>query len=487
MQKRHGRIRAAGKQAFARLWSGVEGKGLVILMEDAKKTELFENMPIPKAVMQLAIPTVISSLVMVIYNLADTYFVGMLNDPIQNAAVTLAAPVLLAFNAINNLFGVGSSSMMSRALGSKDMDTVYKSSAFGFYCALFSGLLFSVLYTVFSAPLLVVLGANAETAQATGGYLMWTVSFGAAPAILNVVMAYLVRAEGASLHASIGTMSGCLLNILLDPIFVLPWGLNLGAAGAGCATFISNCVACLYFFVLLFVRRGRTYVCINPRQFRPTMRIVRGVCGVGIPASIQNLLNVTGMTVLNNFAASFGSDAVAAMGIAQKINTVPFQVALGISQGIMPLISYNYASGNTRRMKKTFFFTARISLSFLFLVMIAYLVFAGDLVRMFMDNEQIVAYGTSFLRGMCIAMPFLCMDFLAVGVFQACGLGKEAFIFAVLRKIVLEIPALFILNWLFPLYGLAYAQLVAEVILAAAAIIVLARPFRRLERHQYPG
>lgn len=444
-------------------------------------------MPIPKAVMQLAIPTVISSLVMVIYNLADTYFVGMLNDPIQNAAVTLAAPVLLAFNAINNLFGVGSSSMMSRALGSKDMDTVYKSSAFGFYCALFSGLLFSVLYTVFSAPLLVVLGANAETAQATGGYLMWTVSFGAAPAILNVVMAYLVRAEGASLHASIGTMSGCLLNILLDPIFVLPWGLNLGAAGAGCATFISNCVACLYFFVLLFVRRGRTYVCINPRQFRPTMRIVRGVCGVGIPASIQNLLNVTGMTVLNNFAASFGSDAVAAMGIAQKINTVPFQVALGISQGIMPLISYNYASGNTRRMKKTFFFTARISLSFLFLVMIAYLVFAGDLVRMFMDNEQIVAYGTSFLRGMCLAMPFLCMDFLAIGVFQACGLGKEAFIFAVLRKIVLEIPALFILNWLFPLYGLAYAQLVAEVILAAAAIIVLARLFRRLERHQYPG
>ena len=444
-------------------------------------------MPIPKAVMQLAIPTVISSLVMVIYNLADTYFVGMLNDPIQNAAVTLAAPVLLAFNAINNLFGVGSSSMMSRALGSKDMDTVYKSSAFGFYCALFSGLLFSVLYTVFSAPLLVVLGANAETAQATGGYLMWTVSFGAAPAILNVVMAYLVRAEGASLHASIGTMSGCLLNILLDPIFVLPWGLNLGAAGAGCATFISNCVACLYFFVLLFVRRGRTYVCINPRQFRPTMRIVPGVCGVGIPASIQNLLHVTGMTVLNNFAASFGSDAVAAMGIAQKINTVPFQVALGISQGIMPLISYNYASGNTRRMKKTFFFTARISLSFLFLVMIAYLVFAGDLVRMFMDNEQIVAYGTSFLRGMCLAMPFLCMDFLAVGVFQACGLGKEAFIFAVLRKIVLEIPALFILNWIFPLYGLAYAQLVAEVILAAAAIIVLARLFRRLERHQYPG
>ena len=455
-------------------------------MEDAKKTELFESLPIPKAVMQLAIPTVISSLVMVLYNLADTYFVGMLNDPIQNAAVTLAAPVLLAFNAVNNLFGVGSSSMMSRALGRGDMDTVYKSSAFGFYCALISGILFSLLYTVFSAPLLVVLGASEETAKATGEYLLWTVSFGAAPAILNVVMAYLVRAEGAALHASIGTMSGCFLNIILDPIFILPWGLNLGAAGAGCATFLSNCVACLYFFVLLFVRRGRTYVCISPRQFRPTVRIVRGVCGVGVPASIQNLLNVTGMTVLNNFAASFGSDAVAAMGIAQKINTVPFQIALGISQGIMPLISYNYASGNTRRMKKTFFFTARISLMFLILVMLGYLFFADSLVRMFMQNEGIVAYGTAFLSGMCLAMPFLCMDFLAVGVFQACGLGKNAFVFAILRKIVLEIPALFLLNWLFPLYGLAYAQLVAEVILAAAAVIVLARLFRRLEHRQYP-
>lgn len=455
-------------------------------MEDAKKTELFESLPIPKAVMQLAIPTVISSLVMVLYNLADTYFVGMLNDPIQNAAVTLAAPVLLAFNAVNNLFGVGSSSMMSRALGRGDMDTVYKSSAFGFYCALISGILFSLLYTVFSAPLLVVLGASEETAKATGEYLLWTVSFGAAPAILNVVMAYLVRAEGAALHASIGTMSGCFLNIILDPIFILPWGLNLGAAGAGCATFLSNCVACLYFFVLLFVRHGRTYVCISPRQFRPTVRIVRGVCGVGVPASIQNLLNVTGMTVLNNFAASFGSDAVAAMGIAQKINTVPFQIALGISQGIMPLISYNYASGNTRRMKKTFFFTARISLMFLILVMLGYLFFADSLVRMFMQNEGIVAYGTAFLRGMCLAMPFLCMDFLAVGVFQACGLGKNAFVFAILRKIVLEIPALFLLNWLFPLYGLAYAQLVAEVILAAAAVIVLARLFRRLEHRQYP-
>ena len=451
-------------------------------MEDAQKTELFESMPIPRAVMKLAIPTVLSSLVMVLYNLADTYFVGMLNNAVENAAVTLAAPLLLAFNAVNNLFGVGSSSMMSRSLGKKDYETVYRSAAFGFYCSIFAGLLFSIAYTVFQVPLLNLLGATEETLGATIGYARWTVTFGAVPAILNVVLAYLVRAEGAAMHASIGTMSGCFLNILLDPIFILPWGLNMGAEGAGLATFLSNCVACLYFFVLLYVKRGRTYVCVNPKMFSFKRHIVVGVCAVGIPASIQNLLNVTGMSVLNNFTSAFGSNAVAAMGIAQKINSVTVQIALGLSQGIMPLISYNYASGNIKRMKKTFFFTARIALVFLVLMEIAYYAGARTWVGLFMQDQQIVDYGARFLQGFCLGMPFLAIDFLAVGVFQACGLGKNAFLFAILRKVVLEIPALFILNALFPLYGLAYAQFAAELVLAIAAVIVLARLFRKLER-----
>ena len=455
-------------------------------MEDAQKTELFESMPIPRAVMKLAIPTVLSSLVMVLYNLADTYFVGMLNNAVENAAVTLAAPLLLAFNAVNNLFGVGSSSMMSRSLGKKDYETVYRSAAFGFYCSIFAGLLFSIAYTVVQVPLLNLLGATEETLGATIGYARWTVTFGAVPAILNVVLAYLVRAEGAAMHASIGTMSGCFLNILLDPIFILPWGLNMGAEGAGLATFLSNCVACLYFFVLLYVKRGRTYVCVNPKMFSFKRHIVVGVCAVGIPASIQNLLNVTGMSVLNNFTSAFGSNAVAAMGIAQKINSVTVQIALGLSQGIMPLISYNYASGNIKRMKKTFFFTARIALVFLVLMEIAYYAGARTWVGLFMQDQQIVDYGARFLQGFCLGMPFLAIDFLAVGVFQACGLGKNAFLFAILRKVVLEIPALFILNALFPLYGLAYAQFAAELVLAIAAVIVLARLFRRLERRYQP-
>ncbi len=452
-------------------------------MEDQKKIELFERIPVPKAVMTLAIPTILSSLVMVFYNLADTYFVGMLNDPIQNAGVALAAPVLLAFNAINNLFGVGSSSMMSRALGRRDYDTVYRSSAFGFYCSIFCGILFSLLCTVFQGPLLSLLGADVNTAQATAEYMLWTVTWGATPAILNVVMAYLVRAEGSALHASLGTMSGCLLNILLDPIFILPWGFNMGAAGAGLATFLSNCVACIYFFVLLYLKRKNTYVCIRPKMFCFQRQIVLGVFGVGVPASIQNLLNVTGMTVLNNFTSSFGADAVAAMGIAQKVNNVPMQISMGLSQGIMPLISYNYASGNIKRMKHTLLFTVKIALGFMIAVSVGYYLGAEPLTRLFMNNETIVAYGARFLRGFCLGLPFLCMDFIAVGVFQASGLGKNALIFAILRKIVLEIPALVVLNMLFPLYGLSYAQLTAEVILSAAAVIVLVKLFRNLEAH----
>ena len=464
-------------------------------MQQNDKTYLFEQAPIPKAVMTLAIPGVLSSLVMVLYNLADTFFVSQLNDAVQNSAVTLAAPVLLAFNAVNNLFGVGSSSMMSRALGRKDMDTVRRSSAFGFYCALGSGVLFSLLVTLFFRPLLGLLGADSVTYDATADYMFWTVCLGAVPSILNVVLAYLFRAEGAALHASIGTMSGCILNIILDPIFILPWGLDMGAAGAGCATFVSNCVACGYFLVLLAVRRGKTAVwrgktavwrgktavCVDLRQFTLRRDIVRGVCGVGVPASIQNLLNVAGMTVLNNFTADYEASAVAAMGIAQKIAMVPMYAAMGVGQAVMPLVGYNYAGGNPRRMKDGFVFATKVSLAFEVAIVAVCCLIPQTIVGLFIRDAAILAHGGRFLRGLILAQPFLCMDFLAVGVFQACGMGKRSLLFAVLRKVVLEIPALVILNALFPLYGLAYAQLCAEVVLTATAVVMLRRIFREAE------
>ncbi len=452
------------------------------MQQSTEKVTLFEELPIPQAVMQMAIPTVMSSLVMVLYSLADTWFVGMLNSAVQTAAVSLASPLLLAFNAVNNLFGVGSSSMMGRALGRKDLETAQRSSSFGFWAALLSGLLFSLLYTANAGRILILLGADTDNIAVTSRYLRWAVSCGAAPAILNVVMANLVRTEGSALHASIGTMSGCILNIILDPFFVLPFGLNMGAAGAGLATFLSNCFACLYFFVLLFVRREKTVVCIRPKMAIPRRRIVLGIFAVGIPAAIQNLLNVTGMTILNNFTSAYGSAAVSAMGISQKIYMVPMQMTLGFSQGVMPLISYNYGSGNINRIKKTLTFTVSIALSFLVVALLVLALFPGVFVGFFIRNAEIIAYGRHFLRGMAFALPFLAMDFLAVGVFQACGKGMNALVFAILRKGVLEIPALFILNWLFPLYGLAYAQMTAEIVMSVIAVIVLVRMLSKMEK-----
>ena len=255
----------------------------------------------------------------------------------------------------------------------------------------------------------------------------------------------------------------------------------MGAAGAGLATWLSNCVACLYFFALLWKKRGQTFVCIDPRRFTLERRVVNGVCAVGIPASIQNLLNVTGMTLLNNFTSAYGADAVAAMGISYKIYMVPMYVAMGLSQGIMPLVSYNYASGGVGRMRETVSFARRAALALLIAVAALYFLFPHFFISLFMENTSILDYGSHFLRGFSLGLPFLCLDFLAVGVFQAVGMGREALVFAVLRKIALEIPALVVLNALFPLYGLAYAQFAAEVILAIAATVVLRRLFRRLE------
>lgn len=444
------------------------------------KIELFEHTPIPKAVASLSIPMIIGSLVTIVYSLADTYFVGLLNDPIQTAGVTLAAPVLLAFNAINNLFGVGASSMMSRAMGRRDYDTVKRSSSFAFWCALFCGLMFSVLCTVFKTPLMNMLGVDSATTQATSDYMFWAVSLGAIPAILNVIMGYMIRSEGASLHASLGTMSGCILNIILDPIFIMPWGFNMGSAGAGCATFISNCVAFAYFLILLFIKRKSTLVCIHPKMFTLDGSVVGGIFAVGIPACIQNLLNVVGMTILNNKMASYGADPVAAMGIVSKVNMIPLQMVLGASQGIMPLISYNYASRNHNRMKEAYSFAVRIAIIATVVISLGYYIFAGNLVGFFMNNESVVAIGQKLLRGFCIGLPFLCLDFISVGVFQAVGMGKQALIFAICRKIVLEIPAILILDYFFPLYGLAYSQFVAEAVLAVAALMVVFGLFKRL-------
>ncbi len=407
-----------------------------------------------------------------VYNLSDTYFVGALNDPIQNAAITLAAPAMTLFYGITNLFGIGASSLMSRRMGEKDIDTVKRASATGLYLALIFATLLSASTLIFNTQTLHILGTDDITFAATKDYMFWTVCLGAVPTIMSIVFGYLLRAEGRSMQASIGQISGCVLNIILDPFFILPWGLGLGAAGAGFATFFANCLSCTYFLILIIREKEKTYVCINPKFVTFKKYVIVSILIVGIPGVIQNVLNVTSMTILNNIVATYGANTVAAVGIANKVNQLPIQIVFGFTQGVMPLIGYNYASKNYGRMKESIKKTYILTISTLMVILILFNVAGQQIVRLFMDNDEIVKTGAWFLSGFGISLPFMCVDFMLVGISMAFGMGKPALIFSFVRKLVLEIPFIILLNRFAGVMGIAYAQCSTEIIMAVIAVFV---------------
>ena len=446
-----------------------------------EKEELFERMPVTKAIFKLTIPVIISSIISIVYNLSDTYFVGMINDPVQNAAVTLVGPAMVLFFAVTNLFGIGASSLMSRKLGEKNYDDVKKASATGLYLGLFCAIFISTVTLLFNPFVLKILGSSEITYEVTKDYLFWTVGLGAVPGIMNLLFSFIIRAEGRAIQASVGAMSGCILNIILDPFFILPFGLNMGAAGAGLATFISNTFACVYFLVLLFIIRKNTLVSLNPKHFTLRPDIIKNIFVVGIPGVFQNLLNVTGMTILNNLASGYGTDLVASMGIVGKMNQIPIQVIFGFSQGIMPLIGYNYASKNIKRVKETISKEFKIILGLIFLIIVTFICCGKPIVRMFMDNDNIVTIGARFLIGTAISLPFMSLDFVTVGISQSFGIGKIALVFSFLRKAFLEIPFIFLFSHLFGMYGLAFPAVGAEFIMSIIAFVVLVKLLNNLK------
>lgn len=439
------------------------------------RTELFEQSPVWNAIFALTIPMIISSVVSMIYNLSDTYFVGALEDAVQNAAITLAAPAMTLFYGITNLFGIGASSLMSRSMGQKDTETVKKASATGIYLGLFFAFVLSLVTLVFNRETLQILGTDSVTYNATKNYLFWTVCLGAVPGIMSIIFSYLLRAEGRSMEASIGQMSGCILNIILDPFFILPWGLNLGAAGAGFATFLANCVACTYFLIRILSLRDKTYVCLKVSYVTLKKAILVSILIVGIPGVFQNVLNVVSMTILNNIVAGYGPNVVAAVGIANKVNQLPIQIVFGFTQGVMPLIGYNYAAKNIQRMKEAINKTYILTISSLMVVLVLFNVAGAGIVNLFMSEEEIVRTGAWFLSGFGISLPFLCIDFMVVGISMAFGMGKVALFFSFARKAFLEIPLILVLNYFFQVNGIAYAQCIAEVVMAFIALVVQKR------------
>ena len=448
---------------------------------DEAKTGIFRSASIKKAVASLAIPTVISQLVTMIYNLADTFFVGMMGDPDKVAAVSLVFPAFILLNAISNLFGVGGSSVISRFLGAGKPEKARRASAFCVYASIFVTLLLSLAVLVFKSPILRLLGANKDTEGFASDYIIWVLVAGGVPTVLGMVLGNLVRSEGGAKQASIGMSMGGILNMVLDPIFILP--LRMGVKGAAIATMLSNCVTVLYFLLYLYRVRGKTVISVNPATIIMERRMVLSVASVGLPASLQAILSMVSNIVLNNLVSGYGSAALAAVGIVKKIDIIPMNVTTGISQGVLPFIGYNYAARRFDRVRKINRFTRILAVGFSLLCIATFEALAEKIVGLFIADAETIRLGAAFLRILCLTTPMMAISYLITTMFQAMGQGKRALTISVFRKATIDVPLMFLMNRLLPMYGLLWVQPIVDT-LSIGLSYALFRDFARQLKEQ---
>lgn len=437
----------------------------------ADRTELFEKLPVPQAAARQIIPAVASQMIALVYNLADTYFVGMLNDPEQTAAVTVVYASFVMLTAVSNLFGVGGGSALSRALGAKESQKAREISALSFWGGAGCSVLFSLLFLVFARPILFLSGAAPDTFAAAYRYALWAVVIGGPGTILNTLLANLVRAEGRAAAAAGGVALGGILNILLDPFFVLPRFLGMGAAGAGAATAVSNTAAAVYFLVYLWRKRRKTAISLHPACLRFAARCLPDIMKSGFPSAVQYALTVVAIGAQSAFVSRYATEAVAGLGIVKKLDQLPLYFSIGVSNGLLPLLAYNHSSGNQERRRSFFRLGCAVSLAFSLLCLVVYEILAPSLALLFIKDPLTVEYSAGFLRRMVTAMPLMSICYPLIIQFQAMGKFRESMVCSVLRKGVLDIPLLFIMNGLFGLYGCMWVQpMVDAVSLAAAGI-----------------
>ena len=434
------------------------------------KTYLFEQMPVAQAVRRQILPSIASQMVLLLYNLADTYFVGLLNDPSQTAAVSVAYTVTVLMTAIANLFAVGGASCMARAMGRHDGDGVRRIAAISFWWCLLSAVLFSGAFALLASPLLHLCGATAETYALAFHYAKWVVIWGGSCAILNILLSNLLRAEGSAGLASAGVSLGGIINIVLDPFFVLPQFFGLGAEGAGLATAISNGVGTLFLLASLFCKRRSSMISLRLHGLRYTAKYMGGILKIGFPSCAQYLLTVVAVGALMKFMSAYDTEAVAALGIVKKLDMLPLYFSIGVSGGILPLLAYNYASGNNDRRRRVFKLGCGVSVAFSLLCVLLYELLAPTLIGSFIDTPATIAYGAAFLRIMVLAMPMMAVCYPMITQFQAMGRAKESLICSVLRKGVLDIPLLFLLDGLLPMYGCTMVQPIVDCLSMLAAL-----------------
>jgi len=445
--------------------------------------ELFERAPVKKAVISLVVPTVISQLITVIYNMADTFFIGQVGDPNQVAAASLCMPLFILLTGIANLFGIGGSSLISRCLGAGSREEAKKAAAFCIWTASTVSLLYGIALMIFKSFALPAVGANAETYDFCYAYVFWTITIGAVPTVLNALFAHLVRSEGYSKQASFGMALGGILNIILDPIFISVFGLEI--AGAAIATMLSNLIATFYFIILISGKRKSTVITLNPKYYTLKAHIPREVLLVGLPSCMMNIMGVLSNIVLNKLMASYCNEAVAGIGIAKKVDMMSFAIATGMSQGVLPLIGYNYSSENYKRMasavKTTFLFSLTVALA----GMAFLLTCAQPIVRAFIDDPLTVEYGQGFQRIICITGPCISVTMMIITLFQSIGIKGRPLILSLLRKGGLDIPFMFLMNSLLGVNGIVWATPIADFSAMLAAIVLFV-PFWKKMKFKQP-
>ncbi|MBR4113404.1 MAG: MATE family efflux transporter [Anaerotignum sp.] len=438
------------------------------------RTMVFEHMPVRQAVLKQIIPAVFSQMIALIYSLADTYFVGMLNAPAQTAAITIVYPSFVMLTAISNLFGIGGASLIARKLGRKDTESAQEISSISFWLGLLTALLFSLFFLLFANPILTLCGAAEATYTFCYNYAKWVVVFGGIPTIMNTLLANLVRSEGSAASASFGVSLGGILNIILDPIFILPQFLGMGVVGAGVATALSNLASMVYFLLYLYRRKHNTILNIHPIHLKQTAKHLKDILSIGFPSALQYGLTVVAVAAQSAFVAKYATEATAALGIVKKLDQLPLYFSIGVANGLLPLLAYNHSAGNETRRRDAFRFGTAISVGFALLCVIIYESLASQLASLFIEDQQTIIYGAAFLRRMVLAMPFMAFCYPMTIQFQAMGKVREALTVSILRKGVLDVPLLFLMDGLFPLYGCMWVQPIVDCIsLFVASILYL--------------
>ncbi len=441
-------------------------------------TAVFSSMPIHRAVCKQIIPAIFSQMIALLYNLADTYFVGLLNDPVQTAAITIVYPSFVMLTAISNLFGIGGASLFARKLGKKEDQAAGEISAIALWFGLFSAILFVLIFLFLLHPILSLCGATEKTAPLAAAYAKWVIGFGGIPTILSILCANLVRADGAATRASFGISLGGVLNIFLDAFFILPQFLGLGVVGAGMATALSNTISLLYFLFYLYHKRNESCLAFSPKFLKQAGTYLKDILSIGFPSALQYALTVVAVAAQSAFVAKYATEATAALGIVKKLDQLPLYFSIGIANGLLPLLAFNHSAGNESRRIQAFRLGVCISVGFSLFCVVLYEAFAPQLVSCLISDAQTVHYGAGFLRRMVLAMPFMAFCYPMIIQFQAIGRAKEALITSVLRKGVLDVPLLFLMDSLLPLYGCMWVQPIVDFI----SLLVAAAFYLRLQK-----